>query len=436
MCPDKQLFRILYSLLFYLVFPLVLLRLAWRAVREPAYAGRWLERFGICKPVVEDDVIWVHSVSAGETIAAVPLIRKMQDKYPQLVFVVTTMTPTGSERVHALLGSSVYHMYAPYDLPDMVHRFLHRTKPKMLILIDTELWPNIIYQCHKRNISILLVNARLSTQSARGYGRIAALTKEMLDRVTHVATQSESQAKRFECLGLSLEKLSITGSIKFDLILPQDLGERQAVLLEKIGSDRLVFIAASTHEGEEEILLDAYQKICRSLPQMLLIIVPRHPDRFDQVSKLCLHRNFKVVRHSVGVGCKQDDNILIVDSMGELLYFYAVSDIVFVGGSLVPAGGHNLMEAAAFGLPIIMGPHRFNVADIAQNFAAAGALESVTDSESLVDAWLRLGRDKSLREEMGQHALNVMRENRGALDKVVALIERHLIHASPAAKHN
>lgn len=426
MCPDKQLFRIFYSLLFYLVFPAVLLRLAWRAVREPAYAGRWLERFGICKPVVEDDVIWVHSVSAGETIAAVPLIRRMQHKYPQLVFVVTTMTPTGSDRVNALLGTSVYHMYAPYDLPDMVHRFLHRTKPKMLILIDTELWPNIIYQCHKRNISILLVNGRLSLRSAKGYGKIAGLTKGMLDRVTHVTTQSESQARRFECLGLSQEKLSVTGSIKFDLILPEDLSEREAVLLEKIGPDRLVFIAASTHEGEEEILLDAYEKICRSFPQTLLIIVPRHPDRFDQVTKLCLNRNIKVVRHSEGVGCNQDDNILIVDTMGELLYFYAVSNIVFVGGSLVPAGGHNMMEAAAFGLPIIMGPHRFNVADIAENFVAAGALESVSDSESLVDAWARLSSDKSLREEMGESALKVMRENRGALDKVVALIERHL----------
>lgn len=426
MCSDKQLFRIFYSLLFYLVFPAVLLRLAWRAVREPAYAGRWLERFGMCKPVVEDDVIWVHSVSAGETIAAVPLIRRMQHKYPQLVFVVTTMTPTGSDRVNALLGTSVYHMYAPYDLPDMVHRFLHRTKPKMLILIDTELWPNIIYQCHKRNISILLVNGRLSLRSAKGYGKIAGLTKGMLDRVTHVTTQSESQARRFECLGLSQEKLSVTGSIKFDLILPEDLSEREAVLLEKIGPDRLVFIAASTHEGEEEILLDAYEKICRSFPQTLLIIVPRHPDRFDQVTKLCLNRNIKVVRHSEGVGCNQDDNILIVDTMGELLYFYAVSNIVFVGGSLVPAGGHNMMEAAAFGLPIIMGPHRFNVADIAENFVAAGALESVSDSESLVDAWARLSSDKSLREEMGESALKVMRENRGALDKVVALIERHL----------
>jgi len=423
---SKIMLRYFYSLLFYLVFPLVLVRLAWRSVKEPAYAQRWLERFGFCRPVTEQLLIWVHSVSAGETIAAVPLIRKLQAKYPELTFVVTTMTATGSERVDALLGSSVYHMYAPYDLPDMVNRFLHRTRPKMLIIIDTELWPNIIYQCHKRNIRTLLVNGRLSPQSAKGYGKVAALTRGMLDRMTHIATQSRSQAERFVSLGLSPQKLTVTGSIKFDLKIPADLSERRTVLQIKIGDGRLVVIAASTHEGEEEILLDAYQKICRNFPQMLLIIAPRHPDRFEGVTKLCLNRKLKVVRHSEGVSCSQDTDILVADSMGELLYFYSASDIAIVGGSLVPVGGHNMMEAAVFGLPIIMGPHRFDVHDIAQSFVEANALEEVHDSSDLADVIERLSSDKNLRDEMGQSALKVMQENTGALDKVVTLIEHHL----------
>jgi|TARA_Y100000310_G_scaffold325618_1_gene389322 3-deoxy-D-manno-octulosonic-acid transferase len=419
-------FTRLYSLLFYLVFPAVVLRLAFRAVREPAYSERWLERFGICEPITEDELIWVHAVSAGETIAAVPLIRKLQVRFPGAAFAVTTMTPTGSERVSALLGSSVYHMYAPYDLPGMVNRFLHRIRPKMLIIIDTELWPNIIHQCHRRSIPVLLVNGRLSPQSAKGYERIGGLTKAMLARMTHVASQSESQARRFESLGLSPQRSTATGSIKFDLTLPEDLSERQPQLVQRIGTDRLTFIAASTHEGEEEILLDAYETIWRSVPEMLLIMVPRHPDRFDAVTKLCLNRGFNVTRHSEGEDCRRDSNVFIVDSMGELLYFYSVSDIAFVGGSLVPIGGHNMMEAAAFGLPIIMGPHRFHVDDIAQSFVAAGALEEVKDSAELVDVLGRLGSDNNLREEMGRGALKVMKENSGALDRVAALVEHHL----------
>jgi|TARA_B100001971_G_C18248518_1_gene576272 3-deoxy-D-manno-octulosonic-acid transferase len=427
-------FRFFYSLLFYLIFPVVLLRLVWRAIREPAYAGRWLERFGVCKPVDEDNLIWVHAVSAGETIAAVPLIRKLQDKYPGLAFVVTTMTPTGSERVSALLGGSVHHTYAPYDLPDMVNRFLHRTSPQMLILIDTELWPNIIFQCHRRSIPVLLVNGRLSPQSAEGYARVAGLTKGMLDRMAHVAMQSESQARRFESLGLSPERLSVPGSIKFDLNLPEDLGERQTELREKIGPNRLVLIAASTHEGEEEILLDAFEKISPSLPHMLLIIVPRHPDRFDSVTKLCLNRRLNVIRHSQGGVCSQETNILVVDSMGELLYFYSISAIAFVGGSLVPVGGHNMMEAAAFGLPIIMGPHRFHVHDIAESFIAEGALEEVNGSGDLVDVLGRLGDDDGVRKKMGRSALKVMKKNAGGLDRTVALIENHLALSSSSTR--
>lgn len=421
-----MMFRYFYSLLFYLVFPIVLLRLVWRAIKEPDYAGRWSERFGLCKPIAQDNLIWVHSVSAGETIAAVPLIRRLQDKYPQRAFLVTTMTPTGSERVKALLGSSVYHAYAPYDLPGMVKRFLDRTRPKLLIIIDTELWPNIIYQCHKRNISILLVNGRLSDRSAKGYGRIAGLTEGMLARMTHVAAQSESHGKRFVSLGLPQEKLSVTGSTKFDLTIPDDVAARQSVLRKKIGEDRIVFIAASTHEGEEEILLVAYEKICRTYPQMLLIIAPRHPDRFDGVSKLCINHGFRVVRHSAGVACSPDTDILLADSMGELLYFYSVADMVFVGGSLVPVGGHNMMEAAAFGLPLMMGPQRFNFEDIARRFVEAGALEEVNGSKDLADIAGRLCSDDNLRQEMGERALKVMQENTGALDKVLALIEQQL----------
>jgi len=416
--------RYLYSLLFYLLLPAVLARLIWRGLKAPDYLNFWRQRVGYGPVLSGDaDVIWIHAVSAGETIAAVPLIRRLQSRYPDRRFVVSNMTPTGAERTRTLLGNSVIQCYAPYDLPGMVKRFLRRVKPSLLLIIDTELWPNIIHYCNNMGVKTILVNGRLSADSARGYGRIGRLTRSMLNEMTLIASQTRQQGDRFLDLGLPAQKLGVTGSIKFDLSVPDNLAGRCEFLRLKLGGDRLIFVAASTHQGEDEIILESFQQLRKKYRQLLLVIVPRHPERFDVVVNQAASCGFKTVRHTEEVNCDAETDVVIVDVMGELIYFYAVADFAFVGGSLVPVGGHNMMEAAAFELPIVMGPHVQNVDDIAGLFVEAGGMIIVKDTESLVQAIERLCADENYRHKMGTAAATVMRENRGSLDRVMQLIE-------------
>jgi 3-deoxy-D-manno-octulosonic-acid transferase len=314
----------------------------------------------------------------------------------------------------------------------MVKRFLLRVKPSALLIIDTELWPNMIHYCSTWGVKTMLVNGRLSARSARGYGRIAGLTKSMLNEMTLVAPQTEQHGDRFLDLGLPVEKLRVTGSIKFDLQLPDDLPGRRDFLRMKLGNSRTVFIAASTHPGEDEIILEAYQELRKSHPQLLLVIVPRHPERFDAVAKQAASCGLKTIRHSQEANCDAATDVLIVDAMGQLIYFYAVADFAFVGGSLVPVGGHNMMEAAAFNLPILMGPYLQNVDDIAAMFIAADAMSLVQDAASLVQTVEGICSDESHRFKMGHAAGSVMDQNKGALDQVLALIDENLHPASSA----
>ena len=416
--------RYLYSFVFYLLLPAVLLRLIWRGLKAPDYLSFWRQRFGYGPVLSGDaDVIWIHAVSAGETIAAVPLIRRLQSRYSDKLFVVSNMTPTGAERTRTLLGDSVIQCYAPYDLPGMVKRFLSRVKPSLLLIIDTELWPNMIHYCNTLGVKTMLVNGRLSADSARGYGRIARLTDSMLNEMTLVATQTQQQGDRFINLGLPEEKLGVTGSIKFDLSIPPNLPERREFLRMKLGRDRLIFIAASTHQGEDETILEAFQQLRKKYQQLLLVIVPRHPERFDIVARQAATCGLKTVCHTQEVNCDVETDVLVVDAMGELMYFYAVADFAFVGGSLVPVGGHNMMEAAAFELPILMGPHVQNVDDIAGLFVSADAMKIVNDTDSLIQVVERLCADEEYRSNMGRAAGVVMQENRGSLDRVMKLIE-------------
>lgn len=428
--------RLLYSLLFNLILPLVVLRLVWRGLKTPAYLHRWRERFGYGPDLTDhQDVIWVHAVSAGETIAAVPLIRQLQTRYPGSRIIVSNMTPTGAERCKALLGNSVVQCYAPYDLSWAVKRFLKRTHPSLLVIIDTELWPNMIYYGHLRGVKIALVNGRLSEKSASGYRHISELTKMMLSRITLVATQTEQQGERFVSLGLQRQQLSVTGSIKFDLDLPSDLPSRCNFLGQKLGEERLVLIAASTHQGEEEIVLDVFSRLRSKYPELLLVLVPRHPERFETVELLSRSMGLQTVLHSAQRNCERDTDVLLVDAMGELIYFYSVSHIAFVGGSLTPVGGHNMMEAAAFSLPILMGPYLRNVDDIAGMFIQANALAIVKDGKSLLQILDRLCADEAYRKQMGSAALEVMERNRGALNRTLDLLAGYIrnppVHAEP-----
>jgi 3-deoxy-D-manno-octulosonic-acid transferase len=348
----------------------------------------------------------------------------LQERFPHHQVLVTNMTPTGAERCRALLGSSVARCYVPYDLPGAVKRFLERVQPTMLIIIDTELWPNMIHYSSRQGVKITLANGRLSEKSARGYARISGLTRLMLNEITRVAVQTEQHGERFRSLGLENHKLSVTGSIKFDLTLPTDLPSRQNFLREKVGRDRLVLIAASTHQGEEEIVLDVFSRLQEKFPELLLVLVPRHPERFEVCTVLSKSMGLQTINHSMQRNCESDTDVLLVDAMGELIYFYSISHIAFIGGSLVPVGGHNMMEAAAFSLPIMMGPHLRNFDDIADLFVQDNAMVIVKDGNELLEMTDKLCSQQDLRIRMGDASKQVMHANRGALEQTIAFIEQ------------
>lgn len=423
--------RVIYTSIFYLFLPFILLRLLWRSVATPAYAQRWAERFGFFPALAtHKKVVWLHTVSVGEFLAALPLIRHLQaDESVQLV--ITTTTPTGSERVQATLSDSVFHVYAPYDLPDVVARFLKRVRPSLYLVMETELWPNTLAACARRNIPTLLVNGRLSEKSARGYARFDTLTNPMLRNLSRAAIQNSTDAARFVALGLSDDKAIVTGNIKFDLSLNDDLRMQAATLKTQLSNNdqRLVLIAASTHQGEDEIILDAFAQVrassFESAQTAVLVLVPRHPERFERVAQLCVSRGFNTVRRSEHSWNNAND-ILLGNTMGELMLMFGASDIAFVGGSLVPNGGHNFIEPAAWGLPLVSGEHLFNFAEVARLLMDAGALRTVNSAQSLADELTRLLGDEPSRRQSGTAALQVALDNRGALDKTLLVIAEYL----------
>ncbi|CAI8892166.1 MULTISPECIES: lipid IV(A) 3-deoxy-D-manno-octulosonic acid transferase [unclassified Pseudomonas] len=414
--------RTLYTALFYLGLPLVAIRLWLRSRKAPAYAKRIGERFSYGMPRLQPGGIWVHAVSVGESIAAAPMIRALLQRYPQLPITVTCMTPTGSERIQALFAGEprIQHCYLPYDLPCAAARFLDHAKPKLAVIMETELWPNHIHQCAKRGIPVALANGRLSERSARGYGRFSKLTAPMLAEMSFFAVQTEAEAQRFRDLGARPQTVEVTGSIKFDLTIDPQLLQRAHELRGQWQAlERPVWIAASTHEGEDEVVLDAHRRLLANYPNALLILVPRHPERFNSVFELCQREGFATVRRSTGANVEADTSVLLGDTMGELLFLYALADSAFVGGSLVPNGGHNLLEPAALAKPVLSGPHLFNFLDIAAQLREAGALAEVDDAEGLaveVQRLFELPRDA---QRMAEAGLAVMRRNQGALQRLL-----------------
>ncbi|MDH2081028.1 lipid IV(A) 3-deoxy-D-manno-octulosonic acid transferase [Pseudomonas atacamensis] len=414
--------RTLYTALFYLGLPLVAIRLWLRARKAPAYAKRIGERFTLGMPTLQPGGIWVHAVSVGESIAAAPMIRALLERYPALPITVTCMTPTGSERIQALFANEprIQHCYLPYDLPCAAARFLDRVQPKLAVIMETELWPNHIHQCAKRGIPVALANGRLSQRSAKGYGRFSKLTAPMLAEMSLLAVQTEAEAQRFRDLGARSEAVEVTGSIKFDLTIDPQLLQRATELRSQWQAlERPVWIAASTHEGEDEVVLDAHRRLLGSHSDALLILVPRHPERFNSVFDLCQREGFATVRRSTGANVDAQTSVLLGDTMGELLFLYALADSAFVGGSLVPNGGHNLLEPAALAKPVLSGPHLFNFLDIAAQLREAGALAEVDDAEGLaveVQRLFELPRDA---QRMAEAGLAVMRRNQGALQRLL-----------------
>jgi 3-deoxy-D-manno-octulosonic-acid transferase len=419
--------RTLYTVLFHLGLPLIALRLWLRARKAPAYAQRIGERFARGLPPMQRGGIWVHAVSVGESIAAAPMIRALLARYPQMPITITCMTPTGSERIQSMFANEprVQHCYLPYDFPWAAGRFLDHIQPRIGVIMETELWPNHIHQCAKRGIPTVLANARLSERSARGYGRFARLTRPMLAEMSLIAVQTEAEAQRFRDLGARPEGVTVTGSIKFDLTIDPQLLERAAQQREAWQTaQRPVWIAASTHAGEDEVILAAHRKLLESHSDALLILVPRHPERFNSVFELSQQQGFASVRRSTSDPVTRDTSVLVGDTMGELLFLYALADIAFVGGSLVLNGGHNLLEPAALDKPVLSGPHLFNFLEIAAMLRNAGALEEVSDAAGLAATVQRLIEHPDQAKTMADAGLAVMKANQGALQKLLDGIGR------------
>ncbi|MFK3972264.1 lipid IV(A) 3-deoxy-D-manno-octulosonic acid transferase [Pseudomonas sp. NPDC087358] len=414
--------RTLYTVLFHLGLPFIALRLWLRSRKAPAYAQRIGERFAMGLAPMQPGGIWVHAVSVGESIAAAPMIRALLARYPQLPITITCMTPTGSERIQSMFADEprVQHCYLPYDFPWAAGRFLDHIQPKIGVIMETELWPNHIHQCAKRGIPTVLANARLSERSARGYGRFARLTRPMLAEMSLIAVQTETEAQRFRELGARPDRVTVTGSIKFDLTIdPQLLARAVHQRDQWQTTQRPVWIAASTHAGEDEVVLSAHRTLLQSHPDALLILVPRHPERFNSVFELSQQQGFSTVRRSTSAPVASQHSVLVGDTMGELLFLYALADIAFVGGSLVPNGGHNLLEPAALDKPVLSGPHLFNFLEIAAMLRNAGALEEVADAHGLAAAVQRLVEQPEQAKAMADAGLAVMKANQGALHKLL-----------------
>lgn len=422
--------RWLYTLCFILLLPVIALRLLWRSLKAPDYRRRWAERFGIfLSPTWSSRPIWIHTVSVGEFLAAIPLIKSLQSKHPDTPLVITTTTPTGSARVRAVFADQIehqkiLHVYSPYDLPWVINGFLKRTKPRVLIIMETELWPNVIHRCSRKQIPVILANARLSEKSARGYRRISELTRNMLKEISYIAAQNISDGDRFIELGLDKSRLLVTGSIKFDLELLPEI-QQQANALRTVWSlneQRLVWLAASTHPGEDEIILRAFTQLKKYFKNLLLVLVPRHPEQFDVVYRLCVEKGFSVQRRSDAKYFNEKVDIVLGNTMGELMIFYGACDLAFVGGSLVSVGGHNMIEPAAWGKAIISGHHLHNFLDISQQLINHDGMIVCHDKDELLQMVRQLLEDPSKRLLMGKQAKTFADQNRGALQKLMILI--------------
>lgn len=416
--------RLLYTILLTLATPFILLRLLWRSTRQKAYRQRIIERFAFYPALRNKKSLWLHAVSVGETHAAFPLIKFLIQHYPQFQILVTTTTPTGSAEILKQFGDQVLHYYTPYDLPLIINHFLKKMQPRLGIIMETELWPNLLHYTHKKNIPLLLANARLSEKSAKGYRKISGLMREMLNCFTTVAAQSAEDGERFLQLGLDKNKLLVTGNIKFDTHMPANLSEN-AQALRAHWQQRPTWIAASTHEGEEEMILKAHAKILQSFPNALLILVPRHPERFNKVASLCRNQ-FNVARRSEHQLPEENTQIYLGDTMGELRLLYAASDVAFVGGSLVPIGGHNPIEPALLNLAIINGPHFHNFKMITTQIEKAGGLKIINNTEELADFVILLLKQPDLRQHYGENARKLCLSHSGALQMLCDWVDKQL----------
>lgn len=420
--------RQLYTLLLWLLLPFALFRLYWKSKDNSAYRSRVLQRLGFGLPKLKDCIL-VHAVSVGETVAAVPFLEQLIEQYPSRDILVTSTTPTGSDRVQQLFAGRVEQCFLPFDTAFFMARLLRRTRPALVIIIETEIWPNLIYQCHKRRIPVLLANARLSERSYQGYRKLRWLAGPTLQRVTQIAAHATPDLQRFLELGADNARASAIGSIKFDLTLPLHLKDkvetlRQTLPFVKGGKKPFIWVAASTHDGEETIIIKAAKALQQKLPDAICIIVPRHTERFETVARLLADEKVEYQRFSLTRRLPPPGSILLGDTMGELLMFYSIADAAFVGGSLVPVGGHNVLESLACQTATLVGPYMFNFSSIHGLLMENKAIIQVETQAQLTEHLYRLATNELLREKLSQRGEAVVQSNRGALDRLVGITHR------------
>ena len=418
--------RFLYSTLITLSTPFVLSYFAVRGLRDRNYLGRWNERFGYLADDHPKGGILVHAASVGEFNAASPLIKALLKTYPDVPLTVTTLTPTGSERVSRELGDKVLHSYIPMDTPGAVRRFLKRLQPRLIIVMETEIWPNLYLQSQELGIPLLMANARLSRRSVERFQRLPGLVADVLHTVDWVGAQSDADADRLISCGASPQHVDMTGNIKFDLAVPASLEERAEALRLRWGRQRPVLVAGSTHEADENIVIPAFVALLSTLPDALLILVPRYPERFTRATLLARTAGLQTELRSQGEACSMQAQCFVIDSIGELMNYYACADLVFVGGSFGNQGGHNPLEPAALGKPVLLGPNMENAKEIAAQLLHRNAARRVTNQQDFRQTVQQILTDGVLRDKMGQAGRRLVEENRGALDLTLKAVKKLL----------
>lgn len=417
--------RGLYSLVIRLALPISLYYLIWRGLRQSEYFNRWSERFALYRGDRLPACLWIHAVSVGEVNAAAPLLEELRLRHPGVPMLVTTTTPTGSARVRALWGETVRHVYLPYDLPGAVQNFLSHFQPRLALVMETEIWPNLFAGLERRDVPVIIANARLSERSLKAYWPIAPLVRAALATIDCVAAQSEADAARYRLLGALPGKVEITGNLKYDLPVPEGIVETAAAWRRDWGG-RPVWIAASTHPDEEAIVLDAHRAVLASDPRALLLWAPRHPERFSAVLASAMRSGMKAGSRREDGLPGGDTEVFVVDTLGELMAFYAASDVAFVGGSLQEVGGHNVLEPAALGVPALVGPHTFNFQEITDLLIKTGAVQRVSDAASLGKKICQMLRHPGECQRRGEAGRVRIAAERGALGRTLQLIDRCL----------
>jgi 3-deoxy-D-manno-octulosonic-acid transferase len=415
--------RLLYTLLLFLAMPLVLLHLIVRSLQNPDYLRRWSERFGRFRPPAQAGAIVVHAVSVGEVNAASALIRSLAVRYPDRPLCVTTFTPTGSDRVRDLFRDDVFHVYAPFDTPGAVRRFYNRVRPCMMIVMETEIWPNLYAEASGRGIPVMIANGRISEHSFPGYRRMRRMTRFALSHASRIAAQSENDARRLIEIGADPDRVEVTGNLKFDVRLPPSLIEEGESIRRDWGRDRPVLLAGSTHEGDEAVIFEAFGRLLETSPRALLVIAPRHPERFGRVAQTARSAGLDVSLRSEGLHCPTSSQCFLIDTMGELQRLYAACDVAFVGGSLEAIGGHNVLEPAALSRPVLVGPYTFNFEDITDQLVATRAALRVHDARELAETTARLFDDPELRDRMGRAGSELVKSGQGALSRTLQIVE-------------